>query len=149
MLKVKVGGGRLGNGGVGAVGAAHGAADAKAALGEVQAVAADAADAVGLLPVDQAGVHAALLDQILEQLAHLVVREGGQHTGVQAKALVQAAHDVVFAAALPGLELAGGADAPLAGVQPQHDFAQGYRVILVRARRLQIQIQHGIFLSMQ
>ena len=73
VFKVKVLGLGLGDGGVGAVGAAHGAADAEAALGEVQAVAAQAADAVRLLPADQAGVHAALLDQVLEQLAHFVV----------------------------------------------------------------------------
>ena len=138
----------LGDGGVGAVGAAHRAADAEAALGEVQAVAADAPDAVGLLPVDQGRVHAALLDEVLHQAADLVVREGRQHAGVHAEALVQAAHHVVLAAALPGAERPGGADAALAGIQAQHDLAQGHRVVLVGSHGLQIQIQHRFFLPL-
>ena len=42
----------------------------------------------------------------------------------QAEAAAQAAGDVVFAAAFPGGELAGGADAALAGIEAEHDFAE-------------------------
>ena len=44
---------------------------------------------------------------------------------LQAEAFAQAAGDVVFAAAFPGLELAGGADAAFAGIEAEHDFAEG------------------------
>ena len=48
---------------------------------------------------------------------------------LQAEAFAQAAGDVVFAAAFPDLEFAGGADAALAGVEPQHDFAERNLVV--------------------
>ena len=48
----------------------------------------------------------------------------------QAEALAQPARDVVFAAALPDLELARGADAALAGVEAEHDFAERHLVEL-------------------
>ena len=128
-----------GDGGVGTVGAADSAADAEAALGEVDAVAADSADAVGFLPVDQIGVHAALLDEVLHELADLVVGECGDDGGIHAEALVQAADDVVFAAAFPCAEGAGGADTALARIETEHDLAEGYGVKTAFFFRTQIQ----------
>jgi len=44
--------------------------------------------------------------------------------GFQAEAFAQAAGGVVLAAAFPDLEVAGGADAALAGIEAEHDFAE-------------------------
>ena len=72
---------------------------------------------------------AALQDEVLQQPADVVVRERGADGGSQAEAAPQAARDIVFAAAFPDLELARRADAPLAGVQPQHDFPQRDQIV--------------------
>ena len=81
-------------------------------------------------PLDEFGGDAALQDEILEQPADVVVGERGADGGLEAEAAAQAAGDVVFAAAFPDPELARGADAALARVEPQHDFAQRNQVVL-------------------
>src|SRR5206468_12120507 len=78
---------------------------------------------------DERGVHAAGQDQILQQPAHVVVREGGHHRGPQAEAAAQATCHVVFAAALPCAEVAGRPDAPLARIQTQHHLAERHQVV--------------------
>jgi hypothetical protein len=72
----------LRGGGVAAVGVADGATDAEAALGEVEAVAHGAADAVVLAPLDEVGGDAALHDEVLDEVADLVVDEGGADGGL-------------------------------------------------------------------
>ena len=57
---------------------------------------------------------------------------------LQAEAPPQAAGDVVFAAAFPDLELARGAHAPFAGVQPQHDLPQRDQVVFAGAVRFDV-----------
>src|SRR5205823_4766378 len=106
------------------VGAADRAADAEAALGEVEPVADGAADAVVLAPPDEIRGDSALHDEILDQVADLVVDEGGADGGLVTEAFPQAARRVVFPATLPDREMPGGADAPLAGIEAEHDFAQ-------------------------
>ena len=59
-------------------------------------------------------VDAALVDEVLHEAAHRVVDEGRDHRRVQAEAALEAAGDVVFAAAFPDLERARGVDAALA-----------------------------------
>ena len=53
--------------------------------------------------------------------------ERGDDRGPQPEAPAQPAGDVVLAAALPDPERARGADAPLAGVEAQHDLAQRHQ----------------------
>jgi len=124
VIPVEVAGLELGGGGVAAVGDADGAAHAEAALGEVEAVADGAADAVVVAPLDEVGGDAALHDEVLDEVADLVVDEGGADGGLQAEALPEAARGVVLAAAFPGGEVAGGADAALAGIEAEHDLAE-------------------------
>ena len=57
-------------------------------------------------------------------MADFIVDEGGADGGFQAEAFAEAAGDVVFAAAFPGLKGARCADASLAGIEAQHDFAE-------------------------
>jgi hypothetical protein len=115
----------LRGGGVATVGIADGTADAEAAFGEVEAVADRAADAVVFAPLDELRVDAALHDEVLDEVADLVVNERGDDGGFQAEAFAETAGGVVFAAAFPDLEIPGGADAALAGIETKHDFAEG------------------------
>src|SRR5690606_19008317 len=98
-------------------------------LGEVQAVADRPAHAVVRRPPQEARVDAAGEDEVLDQATHLVVRERRDDGGAQAERAPQPARHVVLAAALPRAELARGADAPLARVEPQHDLAEGDGVV--------------------
>ena len=125
VIPIDVAGLELRGGGVAAVRVADRAADAEAALGEVESVSNRAADAVVVAPLDEVGGHAALHDEILDQMADLVVHERGDHGGLVAEAFPQAARGVVFAAAFPDLEVAGGADPAFTGIETEHDFAQG------------------------
>ena len=126
-----------------AVGDADGAADAEAAFGEVEAVADGAADAVIGAPEDEVGGDAALQDEIFEQVADIVVDKRGADGGAQAEAFAEAAGDVVLAAALPDFEFAGGADAALAGIEAEHDFAKGDLVELARFGGLDLEAHGG------
>ena len=123
-LPVDVAWPELAGGGVAPIGAAHGAADTKTAFGEVEPVAHFAPDAVVVHPFDKVGVDTTLQDEIFDQAPHGVIGECGDHSRLQAEAAAQPPSHVVFAAAFPGSELAGGVDAPLAGIEAEHDFAQ-------------------------
>ena len=109
---------------VSAIRTAERRAHAEAALGEVQAVPDRPPDAVVSGPL-HALFDAALEHQVFDQTAHRIVGERGDDRRAQAEAAFQAAGDVVFAAAFPHLERARGVDAAVAGIEPQHDFAQG------------------------
>ena len=128
-VPVEIAGLELAGGGIAAIGNAHRAANAVTALGEVQPVAHRAAHAVKRQPFDEFRVHTALQNKILDEPADVVVGERRADGGLEAEAASQAARNIVFAAALPGLEFAGGADAAFAGVEPQHDFAQRNQVV--------------------
>jgi hypothetical protein len=58
-------------------------------------------------------------------VADLVVNERSDDGGFQAEAFAETAGGIVFAAAFPDLEVPGGADAALAGIEAKHDFAEG------------------------
>src|SRR5699024_11583707 len=77
------------------------AAHTAAALGEVQPVAHLPADPVELGPPDQRGVHAAGEDEVLDQVTHRVVGQGGDHSGAQAHGAAQPTGHAGLAPALP------------------------------------------------
>ena len=87
VVPIEVTGLELRGGGVAAIGIADGAAEAKAALGEVETIADGAADAVVLAPLDEIGGDPALHDEVLDQMADLIVDQRGADGG----ALPQAA----------------------------------------------------------
>ena len=122
-----------------AVGAAPRPAASEAALDEVEPVPHRAPDAVVRHPLDVRHVHAALQHEVLHETPDGVVRERGDRRRLQAEAAPQAAHHVVLAAALPGAELAGGVDAPVAGIEAQHYLAKGRRVPHAGTGRLYVQ----------
>ena len=106
------------------VGAAERTADTVAALGEVQPVADIAPSAVCLDPFYKVHVHAALHDEVFEEVADLVLGERAHKTRAEPEAFAEAARHVVLAAAFPSAERAGGSDAVVAGVEAEHDFAE-------------------------
>ncbi len=57
-----------------------------------------------------------------------IVGERGGDCGSHAEAASQAARDVVFAAALPDLELARGVNSAFAGIEAEHYFAEAKAV---------------------
>ena len=123
-IPVDIAGLELGNRCIAAVGAALRTAASEAALDEIETVAHFAADAVERHPPDERGVHSALQNEILHQPPDRIVGKGGDHRGAQAEAAAQTARDVVFAAALPDVELAGGVNSPLARIETEHDFTE-------------------------
>ena len=147
ILEIEIFGCSLRDGGVCSVGAAHSAADAEASLGEVQAVSADSADTVSLLPVDQVCAYAALLDEILHEFADFVVSESGDNSSIHAEALVQAADNVVLAAAFPCAERTCCADASLTGIKAEHYFAKADCVIFVGSLRFKIKFHSASLLN--
>ncbi len=134
---------QLGNGGIAPVGATLGAPASEAALHEVQAVADGASDAVEGDPADEPGIHAALQDEILHEASYWIVGEGGDHGGAEAEAAAEAPGHVVFSAALPDVEGAGGVDPAFAGVQTEHDLAEAE--FIEKAGFCGLVFDHGIF----
>ena len=106
LIPVDLAGLQLRDGGVPPVGASERRANAEAALGEIQAVADGAADAVIRGPADIFLADAALPHEVFDEAADGIVRERGDDRSIQAEAALETAGYVVFAAALPGAEMA-------------------------------------------
>src|SRR5262249_22235734 len=87
------------------------------AFGKIQPVANAPADAVKFHPPHQRLVHAALKDQILKQPAHRIIGKGSHDGCFQAKAPLQTACNVVFAAALGNFKVTRGPDAAITRIE--------------------------------
>ena len=137
-------GANLRGGGIGTVGAAKRRTDAEAFFGEVEADAGVLAHAVKITPDAVAHIDAALHDQVFDQPAEVILRQGGGDHGAFAPAFAHGAGDVVFAAAFPDLEAAGITHAAKAGIETEHDFAEGGTVPAAFAGRLDDEFAHGV-----
>jgi hypothetical protein len=87
-------------------------------------------------------VHAALVDEVLHQAAHRVVDQRRHHRRLQAEAALEAAGDVVFAAAFPHLERARGVDAASPGsrrsiTSPRLTWSQRHAALSLIARGME------------
>ena len=100
------------------------AAAAVAALDEIESVAHLPADAVKGHPLDVRYIHAALQHKIFDEPANRVVGKSGDGGSLQSKTAPKATHDIILAPAFPDLEFAGGVDASVARIEPEHDFAE-------------------------
>ena len=129
VVPVVVAGFELRGGAVSTVGIADGTTNAESSLGEVQAVSNRAADAVVLAPFDELGVHPTLHDEILDEVSDFIVHKSRADSRAEAEAFAQTARSVVFAATFPCGELTRRADAAFAGVEAQHDFAEGDLIV--------------------
>ncbi|MGD0829889.1 MAG: hypothetical protein ABR907_03020 [Terracidiphilus sp.] len=103
-------------------------AQAEAPLREVEAVANGTADAVIGKPLNERRVNAALQNEIFNQAADGIVYKRGGDSGPQSEAAAQPTSNVVFAAALPDVEVARRVNAPVAGIEAEHDFAQAQTI---------------------
>ncbi len=70
------------------------------------------------------GVHAARVDERLDEPSDVVVDQRRDDGGAQAEAAAQGAGDVVLAASLPHVEGPGSADARVPGIETQHHLAE-------------------------
>ena len=145
-IPVDITGLELGNRRIAAVRAALRPAASEAALDEIETVAHFTADTVERHPADERGVHAALQDEILHQTPDRIVGKGGDHRGTQTETATQTAGDIVFAAALPDVEFAGGVNSPLARIEPEHDFTEADFIKTARFRGFVL--QHDYFPSL-
>ena len=87
-------------------------------------------------PTPSDGTHAdvrpvdpSLTDQVLDEPPDRVVDERRDDRSLEAEAPVQAARDVVLAAALPRRELPGRRDAHVARIEPEHHLAERDEVV--------------------
>jgi hypothetical protein len=79
-------------------------------------------------PADEGLIHAALVDEILEQATDWIIGEGSDNRRIQPKAALQATGHVVLSAAFADLEGAGRRDSSIAWIEAQHDFAQADQI---------------------
>ncbi|MFT6498420.1 MAG: hypothetical protein ACJAT6_000548, partial [Akkermansiaceae bacterium] len=89
---------------------------------EVESVAGRDSKAVEVRPFDELGIDSALKDEVFEKATNFIIDESGEDTGALTEAAAKATGDVVFSAAFPGLELAGGANAAVTRIETEHDF---------------------------
>ncbi len=75
-------------------------------------------------------VDSALEHEVFDEAADGVVGERGDDGCLEAEAAAESAGYVVLAAAFGGDELACGGDAVVAGIEAEHDFAEGDEVPL-------------------
>src|SRR5260370_12998788 len=100
----------------------------KTALRKIEAVASRAADAIMFHPADQRLVHATLVNQILKKFPNRIIGERGDNRGVQTETTLQSPRDVVLPSAFAHFERSRVVNAPVARVEPHHDFAQADQV---------------------
>ena len=106
-----------------AVRAAQGCAHTEPALDKVEAVADGATDAIIRNPTYNL-VYAALIHQIFDKTADRIIRERSNVRSFEVEATLQAARNVIFAAALEDFEMTRSRDTMVAGIETQHDFAE-------------------------
>jgi hypothetical protein len=82
-------------------------------------------------------------DQILDQPADFIVDQSGADGGTQAKTATQSPRHIILTASFPDFKHSGGADAPLAGVQTQHDLSQSNQVVSASISGFYIEIENG------
>src|SRR5215212_5575774 len=115
---------QLRNRGVTSIGTTRSRAHAKTAFSEVETIANRPSNPVELHPLDVRLVHAALINQILDQAADCVLSERSDDRSVHPEATLQAPRDVVFTAAFPDLKVARGSDASFTCIETQHYFTE-------------------------
>ena len=81
-------------------------------------------------------------NEILNQPSYRVICECGNNGCFESKAAPQTTGDVVLTAAFPSVELPGGADSSLAGVEAEHDLAEGDEVVFAVLGRADVE-GHG------
>jgi hypothetical protein len=100
----------------------------KAAFGEIESIARGATNTIVLHPAQVRLIHASLVDKVLNEPTHRIIRESGDDRCLHPETSLETACDVVFTAALPGSEAARRRNTSVAWVESQHDLAQGNKI---------------------
>ncbi len=103
-------------------------ANSKSALGKIQAVARRASDTIVRHPANVSLIDATLIQHVLQQPPHRIVRERRNDCRVHAEASLQPTRDVILPTPFTHLEGARGRDAPVARIEANHHLAQTYQV---------------------
>jgi hypothetical protein len=143
VLPIEVAGLAVGDRRIATVRAADSGAHAEASLGEVQPVAHRPANAIVGYPADERSIDTSLKNQIFEQLSDGISCKGCNNGGAHAEASSQSTSNVVFSAALPGAEVSSGMDSLLAGIEPEHYFAETDAVPLAALGLFQDDLVHA------
>src|SRR5262249_297300 len=124
--------------------ASYGGTHTESALSKVQAVANLTADAVIVHPADMTLIDSALVDKVLDEPANRIISERCDNGGAHTEAALQTAGNVILAAAFPDAKLARGGNAAVARIEPQHHFAETYKVPLAAFYRFDFERCHRL-----
>src|SRR5258705_2426763 len=102
----------------------EGSPHAESAFREVQPIAHLATDTIEFHPANMRLVYAALVDQVLHETPHGIIRQRRNHGSVEPEAAFQPARDVILAAAFPDAKFASGVNSLVSGIEPQHYFTE-------------------------
>src|SRR6185437_14862464 len=106
------------------IGATERSSHAESTFREVQTIAHLATDTIEFHPANMRLVYAALIDQVLHETAHGIICQCSDDSSVEPEAAFQPARDVVLAAAFPDAKFASSVNSIIAGIEPQHHFAE-------------------------
>ena len=123
VFEVEVVDGELGGCSMPAVGGAFCGAHAEAAFSEVESVSCGHSKSVEVSPLNKLGVDTTLKNKVFEEASDFVIDKPGEDGGALTEAATESAGNVVFPTAFPSLELTGGANAAVTGIETEHNFA--------------------------
>ena len=112
------------------------------AFSKVESIAREATDAIERQPFDELCADAALQNKIFKQPSHFIVGKRSRHRCLHPETPAQSTRDVVFTAAFPNSKFTRGADASLAGIKSQHDFAKREKVVGARGSGFDLKFGH-------
>src|SRR5690349_3142782 len=118
LFPIDIAGFQLRDGRVTTIGTTGSRAHAKAALGEVETVTNGASYAIKLHPLQVWLVHAALINQILDQPAHRVVSERRDDRSIHTETSLQPTRDVVLTPTFPNLKVPRGRNTSFTRIEP-------------------------------
>src|SRR6185503_10240871 len=142
LFPIDVAGFQFRNRSVTAIGATGSRTNAETAFSKVETIANSPAYTVELHPLHVRLVHAALINQILDQAANRVISQRGHDRCVHAKAALQSASDVVLTTTFPNTKAARGGDTSFARIQTQHYLTKTHDVPATVCLRLHRQKAH-------
>src|SRR5580704_4940024 len=147
LVPVEIAGLQLRNRRMSAVIGPGGRANSKAAFRKIQPIARPASNAIVGHPANVSLIYSTLIQHVLQQPPHRVVRERRNDCRVHAEASLQPARDVIFPTAFTHLETARGRNPPIPRIESNHHLAQTNQVPSAMLFRLNSQ-RHCRFFSL-
>src|SRR4029077_8902824 len=94
--------------------------DSESALREIQPITNRATDSVVRYPSNVLLRNTPLQHEIFDEASDRIIGERSDDGGLETKAAAQSSRHVVLSAAFPSAKMAGGGNAFVAGIEPQH-----------------------------